>query len=208
MTHARSLAIAVGLMIAAGSTSLAAQCGDCNGDGLAGNVLDALSAMRVSVGLDTPTPAQIDNCDVDSDLAIGMVDALLMAQNGVGLVAVFTCPNDPPQAVNCSAPAFADFFAIIDYDLIDSESDTCSVMVEWSTNGGVTFSPATSGMGGSGVSGLASSPTGVAHTFDWEIFFDLMGACQVQAILRVTASDAGGVGSSCTTGVIDVCTIP
>lgn len=60
----------------------------------------------------------------------------------------------------------------ISYTLIDPAGLTCVVAVEFSTNGGGVWQPAAPAPGGDGTSDLASSPTGVPHTFAWNSVAD------------------------------------
>jgi hypothetical protein len=67
-------------------------CGDCDLDGQPATVLDALAAARLHAGLDTPASAQRRYCcDVDQDRAVTVLDALVMAQEAVGLPVVLDC---------------------------------------------------------------------------------------------------------------------
>src|SRR5436190_11818745 len=47
---------------------------------------------------------------------------------------------------------------VVSYQLCDAESDTCSIAVSYSLNGGATWLPAKVGPGGDGVAGLSASP--------------------------------------------------
>ena len=69
---------------------------------------------------------------------------------------VVTTPTSP-QSGNVS----------IGYSLTDAESNTCSIAVQYSGNGGMTWQTATAGSGGDGTTALTSSPTGQSHTFIW-----------------------------------------
>ena len=63
----------------------------------------------------------------------------------------------------------------VSYILTDAESDTCSIQVQYSLNGGATWNPATAVLGqGDGTTSLASSPTGVSHTFVWASGSDIV----------------------------------
>jgi 5'-nucleotidase len=69
--------------------------------------------------------------------------------------------------------------------------------VEFSTDGGATFAPATPGYGNGSLTGLVSSPGGTVHTFLWNSVDDLVGTPttpSTQVRLRVTPSD-GNAGS-------------
>jgi hypothetical protein len=66
-------------------------CGDCNRDGIAPAVTDALEAARISVGLLAPIPQQTFCCDVNGDLQTTSTDALIMAQDAAGLPVSLDC---------------------------------------------------------------------------------------------------------------------
>ncbi len=79
----------------------------------------------------------------------------------------------------------------ISYNLIDAESDTYSILAEYSLNGGVTWNIATSVSGqGDGTTGLESSPNGTLHTFDWDAAHDLGDGTHTNVQIRITPSDS------------------
>jgi len=69
--------------------------------------------------------------------------------------------------------------------LSDLESDPASVVVEYSTDNGTTFKPATLSTGGSQTTGLSTSALGISHTVIWDSVSDI-GQTSELAILRVT----------------------
>lgn len=66
-------------------------CGDCDLDGDV-DILDALRAAQIAVGLIMPTPIDRQVCDVDADTDIDIIDALFIAQVAAGLPVVLNCP--------------------------------------------------------------------------------------------------------------------
>ena len=58
------------------------------------------------------------------------------------------------------------------YDLSDDESNSCSIQVNYSINGGSTWYPATA-VSGSDTSSLSSSPNGSPHYYVWDSVADL-----------------------------------
>ncbi len=89
----------------------------------------------------------------------------------------------------------------IAYSLIDAVSDTCSIAVQYSPNGGRTWKAATAASGGEGLTGLTSSPTGTPHTFVWASGGDIVSANSSGVEFRITPTDsvAKTVGSPGTT---------
>jgi hypothetical protein len=67
-------------------------CGDCDEDGAGPTILDALAAAHLAAGLATPTLLQQGCCDGDSNMAIEILDALLLARASAFLPPTITCP--------------------------------------------------------------------------------------------------------------------
>jgi len=109
-----------------------------------------------------------------------------------GLTAPFDVDaTTPPEVQNIVVPSSTASGPVsIDYDLLDAESQDCSITVEFSTNGGSSWQPATPGTGGDGTTNLSSSPTGVTHTFVWDSVTDGVGtSATATVILRITPTD-------------------
>ena len=75
------------------------------------------------------------------------------------------------------------------YTLSHDEETSTDIEPFYSTDG-VTFLPATEGTGGSGKTGLAISPSGVAHTFVWDSGADLPDLRSETVFFRI-APDGG-----------------
>jgi len=73
----------------------------------------------------------------------------------------------------------------IDFTVTDAESDPFSMTVLFSTDGGVTFNPATPASGNGGLTGLPSSPGGTTHTFLWDSVADGVAAGTMNASLAI-----------------------
>ncbi len=102
-----------------------------------------------------------------------------------------------------SSPASGD--VSIDYILTDAESDTCSILAEFSSDGGATWSTATEVSGqGDGTTDLASSPSGVSHTFAWASGNDIVNTNISNVKFRITPSDANGTGTAGTTDAFTI----
>lgn len=67
-------------------------CGDCNISGAGPDIIDALTAAQIAAGLTIASMAQMGCCDVDSSMAVTVLDALVMAQSAAGLPAMPSCP--------------------------------------------------------------------------------------------------------------------
>jgi hypothetical protein len=95
------------------------------------------------------------------------------------------------SSVTITTPGASSGNVTITYSLIDPESDTCTILVEFSLDGGTSFATATAGPGGNGISGLTSSPTtGTSHTFVWNSLVDVGAANNATIRIRITPSDA------------------
>ncbi len=81
----------------------------------------------------------------------------------------------------------------------------CSVVVEFTPDGGASWWPASHGLGGDGLMKLSSSPAGVAHTFIWDSVADLGGAIKQEAVeVRITVSDEDFSSAPATTGLFSL----
>jgi hypothetical protein len=110
--------------------------------------------------------------------------------------------NDPPyvKVFRPGPQAEADFFSTpyinigsaisITYILFDHEGDLIpTIFPEFSANGGGQWFPATPGPGGDGLTNLASSPTGIYHTFVWQVEADLIRSDNVVFRIRAQPND-------------------
>jgi uncharacterized delta-60 repeat protein len=100
--------------------------------------------------------------------------------------------NQPP-GVNITTPTGAQFGNIpINYSLSDVESDTCSIVVDYSTDDGANWQTATMGWAGDGQTGLSSSPLpGTMHIFLWDSRADSIApdGQEDDIKIRITPSD-------------------
>jgi hypothetical protein len=87
----------------------------------------------------------------------------------------FTTSNAPVASVT-TPTVVAHNAAVISYSLSEANSSTASVLVEFSSNGGSTWSTATrSGTSGDPITGLTTSPGGTSHVFFWAAQVDGVG---------------------------------
>jgi hypothetical protein len=101
-------------------------------------------------------------------------------------------------SVTITTPAAAQSGLVgISYMLIDAQSDPCSLTVQFSSNGGATFAPATSGPGGAGTSNVSSSPSpGTAHFFIWNSVADLGAVNSTTVQIQITPSAGAGLAGT------------
>jgi hypothetical protein len=66
-------------------------CGDCNLSMVGPDIIDALTAAQISAGLVMAGPVQTACCDVNTSMAVDILDSLLIAQAAAGLPAVLMC---------------------------------------------------------------------------------------------------------------------
>ena len=85
----------------------------------------------------------------------------------------------------------------IDYDLVDPNSDLLDILVEYSTDAGVTYQGATETTGppSEGVVALTSSPSGVSHVFVWDSSTNVGPNLRSFVRIQITPSDPMGTGA-------------
>jgi PKD repeat protein len=138
-----------------------------------------------------------DNLALSGDAAVCVKVTPSDASNPSGTAGVSgtftvnnTAYNQPPGAT-VATPAGVQFGNIpINYFLSDVESDTCSIAVQYSTNG-ANWNTATMGSAGEGLTGLTSSPGGTAHTFLWDSRADNVApSAQLDTVkVKITPTD-------------------
>ena len=131
-----------------------------------------------------------------SDTALGTpgTSSLFFVNNPPGV-------NQSPSVVVATPTSPQSGNVTISYELTDAESETCSIAVQYSTDG--SWHDATPGPGGHGTTGLTSLPTGSLHTFVWASGNDLFGASATVEV-RIRPSDGSGTGDWGTTNTFAV----
>jgi DNA-binding beta-propeller fold protein YncE len=81
-----------GLAFAFGDFEQCTLCGDCDGNDTGPDILDALTAAQIGVGLVSPSMTQTMCCDTNSSGSVDVIDALQMAQVGAGFPVLVDCP--------------------------------------------------------------------------------------------------------------------
>ncbi|GEM_PF-1382492 len=125
---------------------------------------------------------------------------------------VMVTKNAPPTG-SIASPAAGSLMSDrvqVKYTLIDQEAEACSIVVEYSTDGGNAWQAATelSAYPSEGTSALAASSAGTSHTFVWNSFADLgnenypdTASGNVYVRVRITPTDAeANEGSSFESG--------
>ncbi|MFH1564211.1 MAG: VCBS repeat-containing protein [Nitrospirota bacterium] len=138
------------------------------------------------------------NNDNILDLLVGEKDGYINLYTG-------SIENSAPTVL-CDIPVGTQSSEItINYSLKDEENNVCSIIVMYSTNGGVNWITATAVAGaGDGVSNLNSSKEGVSHSFVWDSKGDLGGSFVGQVIIKVIPHDGMVEGISDDTGEFGV----
>jgi hypothetical protein len=99
--------------------------------------------------------------------------------------------NTPPTAVVTTPTGVQTGIIPVAYALSDPETNAAGIVAEWSSDGGVTWSPATrSFLGGDSTTGLTTSHAGTPHVYWWDSASDGVGRNAAVAIrFRITPSD-------------------
>jgi PKD repeat protein len=147
------------------------------------------AADGVGVGGDVSVQVMITPWDNDGE---GTPDTVTFTVNNV--------PQEPPS-VTITDPTGGTHYAdvTISYTLVDSNSDTCTILVEYTIVGSGTWDSCIPGTGGDGTSGLDSGPAGVTHTFVWDTVADGVGTAGPEDVqVRITPYDTveGATGTS------------
>ncbi|MCR4315967.1 MAG: FG-GAP-like repeat-containing protein [Planctomycetes bacterium] len=88
---------------------------------------------------------------------------------------------------------------VVRYTVSDPESDTISIAPQWWDSPASAWRACTeftgTGSTSEGTTGLTSSPSGVAHVFEWDAATDLGATANLQVYYQIVPSDAGGAGT-------------
>ncbi|MEW6620422.1 MAG: hypothetical protein AB1422_13980 [bacterium] len=133
------------------------------------------------------------NNDNILDLIVGEEDGYINLYTG-------SRENSAP-VVLCDTPVGTQTKDVtIKYLLQDDENNPCSIVVEYSPDGGYTWITASAvANAGDGMSNLNSSKEGVNHSFVWNSFGDLGGVIK-KVIIKIIPSDSQVEGESGKTG--------
>jgi hypothetical protein len=131
--------------------------------------------------------------------------SILLLVMGLCLLSAFSLScakdkdDDPPPSSSGNSSAqvttptgTVSGLVLVDFTLLDPESEALAILVEYSTDGGSSFFPAFKGPGGAVTAGLASSAAGTAYVYVWNSFQDgvATGAANSSVVVRITPSDA------------------
>jgi hypothetical protein len=119
--------------------------------------------------------------------------ALTILLTGFGLTGGIAAQTLPTASLGASPVCGASHTSdvVIDYTLEDDQSDPCTILLEYTTDAGVTWLVPTESADPSseGTSGLSSSPPpGVSHVFVWDSRADIP-ALSPGVMLRITPDD-------------------
>jgi 6-phosphogluconolactonase (cycloisomerase 2 family) len=113
-------------------------------------------------------------------------------------------PGLPPRLISLATPPSpSGGYVALDYQLIDEDSDPVDLVVEYSIDAGLSWSPASDAgaqNGSDGATALTSQPAaGIAHTFVWDSRVDAGSNLLPFTQVRLTPSDKDGAGPAETT---------
>jgi len=93
---------------------------------------------------------------------------------------------------------------LVDYSAASPTAPTVSITTRFSTDGGLTWSPATEGPGGDGTTGLAVTPGGTPHLYDWDSAADVPPApMPVPVVFEITVDDGSTMGACTSSFEVD-----
>ena len=99
--------------------------------------------------------------------------------------------NVPPEITSFDSNSPFDRTAQISYELVDVENDECSILVEYSTDFGSTWAPATEALSTNGTASLLSHYTGKQQNYYWNTLADSIALSGSETVkIRITPSDA------------------
>lgn len=102
--------------------------------------------------------------------------------------------NTAPVASISTPTATQNGNIAIGYTLIDVDTDSCTVNIAYSIDGGSSFAAAARGQGGDALTNLtASSTTATSHTFVWDSVKDIGETVYEHVQIRVIPTDSYGV---------------
>ena len=113
-----------------------------------------------------------------------------------------------PSVIMQTPPTTVYGNVMISYSLINANRDACSVQVQFSPDGGITWQNATAAPGGDGTENLPSGlgPTGFAHEYMWASGLDIGNVYNSDVEIRITPVDSvtGEAGAAASTARFSV----
>ncbi|MGA1871661.1 MAG: hypothetical protein ACMUJM_24300 [bacterium] len=148
-----------------------------------------INDSSLSPGRYAQAPTFIPDLQGTYQLNLNVSDSYKSTNKAVSLTVLYLSVNTPPSvSVTCPDGTQTNNISIL-YRLTDKDSDPCSIKVEYSTNGGITFNSATSASGGDGITNLVASPEGKSHLFIWDSTWDIGKNSYTNIILKITPKD-------------------
>ncbi len=145
-------------------------------------------AEVASVGLDI---TDLDGDGLRDMIFIGNGTASRAYLSRMGIDAML--PDDPGVALPVAPPRGNPVTGtlLIDYLLVDAQSDLCFIYPEYCFIGHNQWFPAAVGVGGDGLYQLTSSPAGILHRFAWDTDADdLIGRAELRIRVKAPGSQA------------------
>jgi hypothetical protein len=119
-----------------------------------------------------------------------------------------------PSVIMQTPPSTVTGNVMISYDLISANQDMCSIQVQFSPDGGITWQNATAAPGGDGTQNLPSgiAPPGYAHEYMWASSVDIGNVYNADVEIRITPVDSvtgeSGAASSTASFVVNNTLLP
>ncbi len=122
-----------------------------------------------------------------------------------GLWEISEAEEKPWVGISVNPPGNHEDWVPVSFNVFSLDNAPCTIKVEYSINGGVTWTPTTSLSGAT--TGLASSQPGVEHTINWKSLPDI-GFVDVDCQIRITArKDSAPDGWGSPAGVTTIFTV-
>ncbi len=150
--------------------------------------------------------AQVAGAGAEVKLRIRGLDSDYASISGTwietGSFFINTSSGDLPTASGTTPAGVQMFDVQVSYLLSDASGNPADVAMQYSTDGGSQWHDATvSADSPEGVTGLATSPPGIAHSIVWDSWTDLPASFSAFAKVRIEPSEGGTAGTAWESGV-------
>ncbi|MBI3790277.1 MAG: 5'-nucleotidase C-terminal domain-containing protein [Gemmatimonadetes bacterium] len=163
---------------------------------LTATVTDGVNTLAVSSAWASLSPfaATVDSTGRVHGLLPGLVTIVATYGSSAGSAQVLVSPSGlvPPSVTIAPMNGPQHMQVLVDYALTHPTSDTASILVEYSVDGGGSWHLASAAAGTADtVHGLASSPSGVHHLFHWNALKDSVATTGPVSTVRLRLSPTG-----------------